>query len=327
MSNELLSGTPFDRFTQCAVTRHNYWTKSTEDWLDVHSQAWSGADHDINATLGAWDFDDEIKAKDAPVFVPWYMIDIDEDEPKQSLYHARKIVSQILNRKLTPSVFYSGNRGFHIAVPSGNFNNVVFASIQAAKMVMRPLLKMLAEDSPYDEGLASPVHLLRVPGALRDNGRRKVPISTDELYSDVASRMIRGYDHETTVPFTDPRTVAVSNAGLTTMRSAVRAGLKEFKRIERLKNRRKQIQPGVIKPFVEKLLKSEVRRGQRISAGVTGRNKAAYVVACGLFESGLSFDDVLGRVLKWNENKVKPSMPHREVDMIVRSAHRTYETS
>jgi hypothetical protein len=322
---ELISQRPFDRFVNTEVTRKTYWNRNVERWLEAHQTAWSGLDYDAHATIGAWDFENAIKDRDDPVFVPWYMIDIDESDPAQSLYHAKLITARLLNMKMNGlTISYTGNRGFHIAIPAGNFGNPVFIDTKIARVAILYLLENLVGDSPFDSGLASPLHLLRLAGSLRENGRRKVPLSVGELLSDIPERIIRGYEHKRSVPFVDPRTISVSTTALTLFRVSLRQAAEEIERHNLLKERYRG--SGQVKPFIQRLLKKVIHEGDKVSKGITGRNKTAYVISCALFESGRNEDEVMGIIFDWNEKYVRPPLYDREIKLIVQSASKTFET-
>lgn len=320
---ELLSTRGYDRFTQVEITRNGYWNRSVEDWLPTHADAWHGADDDIHCSIGAWDFEDELKDREAPVFIPWYIIDLDNDNPDTSLYHARVITGHLRNLNIEGlTISYSGNRGFHIAIPSGAFNNPVYRDTPVARRVVRYLLDDLTMGEDYDRGLVSPVHLCRMAGSLRENGRRKVPLTVHELYTDLPERLIRGKEGGPSFDFRDPRTVKMSPSALTALRVAVRKAHKYFS-----SRRQRATKAGTPRAFIRHLLGLRVEEGQQISPGVTGRNKAIYVAACGLFEAGWKYEDVIRTITRWNESRISPPVSDREIDLTVTSAERTFETN
>jgi hypothetical protein len=116
-----------------------------------------------------------------PVGVPWLNFDIDRVELEEALVCTRRLVVYLVNRyDLAPEVHFSGGKGFHIAVSTGN---VVEPSPETPGIARTLACRLAAQCSvEIDESVYDVVRLWRAANATHHRtGLHKIRIDAEEI--------------------------------------------------------------------------------------------------------------------------------------------------
>ena len=126
----------------------------------------NGFDNAAYTTLGQWRFPEK-GDPNAPVFVPWIVVDID----RVNLLEAHEDTMMALMdfdsvgfdyRSMYPG--FSGSKGFHVMLSTGKLGYPIFKSSYDAMEVIREFLREIT-DVEFDLAVCNPMQLYRVAGS------------------------------------------------------------------------------------------------------------------------------------------------------------------
>ena len=141
-------------------------------------------------SLGRWRSRDAVGDREADVFIPWIVFDLDrESNLKRAFRDAQAIVRHVISRGIDERLVYaafSGRKGFHVHVSTAAYGFPIFRSSDAAREVISRVMRGLGrrrvgprdrdtESVRYDDNVAgSPRSMVRVEGSYHEaTGARK----------------------------------------------------------------------------------------------------------------------------------------------------------
>ena len=153
------------------------------NWIQTVAKL--GANGDRHTTTGAFKRSDLRNIDSAPSYLPYFIIDIDEDNPLDSHEKASYVVS-VLDDLGCPlrsvMVCYTGGRGFHVYIPGSVFGNPVFRSSSVSVSIANKYIRDTFPDLMADTGLFNPTHLVRLIGSKHESsGLFKLSLTADQF--------------------------------------------------------------------------------------------------------------------------------------------------
>jgi hypothetical protein len=226
------------------------------------------------------------RAYTGPVGVPELRFDIDDEDLETAARNASKLAGYLSDRDILPSVYFSGAKGFHLDLPTGNVIEPAAENPRIAKM----LANQIAEDAgvPIDGDVYDAVRLWRAHNSRHGRtGLFKVIIpDPDDLpfldLFDLRGRAARP------IPFEPSACSPVSRRLLDDWRAAAL----DVQRLDAaLKDRRTARHNGCAKinPLTWTLIRepeSIERGGSGRDGTFQGRHKAVFSSAANLMEFG-----------------------------------------
>lgn len=161
----------------------------------------AGLDEPAFTNVGRWR-SDNASSRGGKVYVPWLTIDIDNVDLVEAHQDALKTVDQLdyLGYDLDRIVCsFSGSKGFHIQVDSGQMGLPPFAGPRHARIFLRAWTEDVCRGNYFDSSVCTPRSLLRITGSTHEKtGLRKRSFLAKEFRSrglDGVMRNVRG-DYE-----------------------------------------------------------------------------------------------------------------------------------
>lgn len=148
-----------------------------------------------------------VKGFDGAVWTPWLWFDVDAQNLRAAICDTTKLIATIEARYKVPCgslpVWFSGSKGFHVAVPLTLHGSPEPSS--GFHRTLKALAIQLAEEASVsvDTAIYDKVRLLRAPNSLHEkSGKYKVPVSVEELQGPLEAILAKA---STPVPFGMPQ--------------------------------------------------------------------------------------------------------------------------
>ncbi len=206
-----------------------------------------------------------------------------------------------------PLIVFSGKKGFHayLWLPRAIEDTELYRWIVKALKLDRLGLRHL------DTKVLEPARMARVPYTLHQDTKRLVqPLDTDLRPIAIESFSLDSY---TSKPM--PSSVIEEAKQLREAYEKVEAARRFWRYMEYLRNPGRALRSSNLPSCVKWLLEeAEIPEGYR--------NNAAFIIATWLASKGMSFEEVLDRLLEWNRERCRPLLPEREIMYVVRSVFR-----
>lgn len=315
------------RFSQaetCSSVRDRGTYSDAVAWAQAFARDGScpheGDSGDRHMSVGAFRDEDLGKmgtSKETPCTVPWIVLEPEAGEIPDRFEATRRVLEALDAEGADLSkvvVSYSGNKSFHIRIPTGMVGSPVFESVATAETVLRRFARKIA-DEELDANLFDPRHLIRCIGSVHEQTGRHVSAFHGDTFlalslEETLSASTRHYPFALEDPFTVDAT-ALSER----MHDAVRT-LQEFwiPRYEDCPTF------GESSGAAQRAMQG-VEEGEQWHEKHVGRNKATFVAACHLIEEH-GEKEAWTKVQDVNQRHA-PSLPRREVKTCFESAKRT----
>jgi len=300
-------------------------------------------------SLGRWRSREEVGGREADVFVPWIVFDLDGGF-KNAQRDAEAVVRYATEEiGIDPRYLYvgfSGSKGFHVHLSTGALGFPVFTSPVAARETVGRVMDRLArakvgpaEHEPvrYDEAVSgNPRAMIRLEGSYhRTTGARKEVWPAKEFLSmnlEETVAAIRSGEWE--------RSRRAAFDGMGRVAGPMREILLDVvgparEAVERERRRRSRGGADGDKSFggVLRSLIGGVARSEPFEGGHSGRSRAAYILACCCLESegirreaagrlGVPEDETTEKIVRaWNRRN-GPPLRESELDGALRSARK-----
>ena len=134
-----------------------------ERWMEqVHQD---GSEQPCFTSIGRWRSSAEAGRYDAPVYVPRFTIDLDRRNLLDSFEDAQEVLRRMERHKFDMErvyVSFSGSKGFHIHFDASQVGTPIFSSSEAAVEMQRRLHDSICYGMTRDAGPDSPQSLIRV---------------------------------------------------------------------------------------------------------------------------------------------------------------------
>lgn len=209
-------------------------------------------------------------------------------------------------------IYFSGNKGFHIIVPPE------VLGIKPNKK-LNHYYKFIAQDlntftffRTVDTRIYDNKRLFRIPNTINGKtGFYKVPVDIDFVRNATFQEMLDYASTPKKMNFPEAKLVTEANIKFN-------EAIKKYNELQQTS----YISKGLYKmrgkplPCIESILDSGATKGNR--------NNTTMLLASSLFQTGLSFEQVLDKILRWNSEKNSPKLSDKEVISTVRSAEAGY---
>jgi len=244
---------------------------------------------------------------DLPCFCDYLWFDIDDNNLEKARERAVELMVVLEVTYETEAVIYfSGNKGFHIGVPSEVFGAEPSAILP---QVFKRMAGYIAGDTRIDYSIYEKNRLWRMPVSInRKSGLYKIPLTPEDL----AQLDIWTIKELAATKCTTPATTSSDHKHSEVLTSIYNNLIREIEQSEK----KTGTEPGaniskIDKPCIKKLLEG-VETGQR--------NEAAIRIADYFRKREVNSEDAERRLLEWNERN-KEQLPESEVKNIVKSAY------
>ncbi len=242
-------------------------------------------------------------------FCDYLWFDIDNVNLEEALSNAREIISRLEgNFGVNPihlSVYFSGNKGYHIGIPSNLFGLVPDVNVPQVNKLMA---KKIADETPIDMSIYERNRLWRVPNSINaKSGLYKMPLSYNELTtldSEAHKKLATTPREYNQPPFEEDEK---TNSLLVKLYNDAKQSLSPKPPI---KNNNLHLK-GISKPCIETLF-----------GGVTTgkRNEACMRLADHLRKQGVNEKDAVVNLREWNL-KNTPQLDETEIVSTIKSVY------
>jgi len=284
----------------------------------------NGEEEPAFTNVGRWRTDDAGET-DAPVYIPWITIDIDNVDLVEAYEDAIRTVNRLEalgydKERIVCS--FSGSKGFHIQIDSTQMGLVPFAGPEMARVFLETYSKSVCLGGYWDASVCSPRSLIRVTGSThKKTGLRKRSFLAGEFTRrgiDGVMKRVRG----------DYRAFKWPEGGSITPgpRKHLRDVFTDAESRWRAKQQR-SCNNGDIDAKgngVLNRIKHGVGEGEEFGPRNfhVGRENAAFLVGCKLIESyPQNLKKAYEKLVKWNGQN-KPPLPLKRVDAQWRGSKR-----
>ena len=216
------------------------------------------------------------------------------------------------------NIYFSGNKGFHIIVshitlgvePCKNLNEKYKA---LANEIKNNTLNKTVDTRIYDKK-----RLIRLPHSINSKtGLYKVPITEEMLRTFEYKDMIEYAKCDRTIEYIEPKFIKKTNEEFINI-------IKYIENSNKNKYKNKRINTNIINPNYEIPICIKYIYSKGVSKG--SRNNTLVVVSSSLFQKGISLDEVIDLMTKWNYEKFDEPLSEFEIINTVKSAYRMIES-
>jgi len=244
---------------------------------------------------------------DLPCYCDYLWFDIDDNNLEKARERAIELMLSLEALYETDAiVYFSGNKGFHIGVPSEVFGAKPSANLP---QVFKRMAKLIASDIPVDYSIYEKNRLWRMPGSInRKSGLYKIPLTPEDLAQlDIQTIKELAATKRQITAATSP--INKRSEALTALYNNI---IREIEQSEKKTDAGPATKiSGIEKPCIKKLLEG-VESGQR--------NEAAIRIADYFRKRESSPEDAEKLLIDWNERNKEP-LPTAEIHDIVKSAY------
>ena len=309
-------GVKNDTFTRNAFIAHDInFTKKAAAYI---------ADRDCTDVYRTTFCYDNTNVKESSLYGDLYF-DLDKDIKNEDDFKAIKsdalIVHSYLSMRMkVPAeqirVYFSGSKGFHIVVPA----EVIGIEQKDSLNEEYKLIALEVQKTTYNDTIDMKIYdrrrLFRIVNTINSKtGLYKVPIDYKMLYTGKWEDIKAYAEVQHPEIYPEPKfNKDAADRYKKILSDSIEKN--EKKGIERKNKTVKIIIPDTERPLlpcVRNALINGVSEGQR--------NNTAVAVASGLFQAGKIVDEVEEIMQEWNEQRVEPPLPEKEVEAVVRSAY------
>lgn len=249
-------------------------------WQNYVAQ--NGMDESAFTSIGRWRLGEE-GDPEAPVFIPWLMIDIDRLSIPDAHDDVRAVVMALEEQGYDLErvfVSFSGSKGFHVAISSDQFGTPLYVDSLAARETVGVLVKSIT-DVRTDTSINNPRSLIRVTGSRHEKtgnykrswtAKRFMSLALHEALEDLRS-------HEP-FEYPDPTAGEVEQDVLRQFEDAAERAVAQVKSAREEAEKYGNVAGGTIRRISEGIAEGEHWHDRHV-----GRNKAGYILACWLIES------------------------------------------
>ena len=281
----------------------------------VQDVAENGRDHDA-LTLVGWFRPTQGGEKNVPVYVPWFVFDVDRDS--ESLGMAYDDTVRLLMRVEEAgvdlnrcAVSFSGRRGFHVHMDASMWGNPIFENHVHARSTLGKIMSALAGDVEVDDCVWNPVRAIRITGATHGTSKgRKFTLPAYEFIAApskvqtmISEAQAGTYPTKWTWP--DPRDGEPMEALVKHMTEAWRS-VKE-NRDANAQTKRASKRDGVMPYPIYKAWQG-VQKSSPFAFGFVGRDNAAFLIACHFLRQGCTPEHTLRLLQKWDAERNMPPL-------------------
>ena len=273
---------------------------------------------DVYATV--MQYEDITNQNDTNLIGPMY-IDLDlnfstNDEYQKLIKDLNLIVTHLKFAYGIPSqymkFYFTGKKGFHILIPSKIFNAKPNKMLH---MIYKEIAKELNEHTItkcVDTKIYDTKRLLRLPNSINSkSGKYKVPITYEQIqrftYEDIQEYASKPKETVSTKEEPLPMNKAINKYG----EIAESIVLKKQKKLFIPTN--VDIENITFPSCIQSLYRNGALEGQR--------NHSTIMLASAFIQKGISLNDTMHMVHKWNAERNSPSLDDTEVTITVNSAY------
>lgn len=261
-----------------------------------------GVDAPRHISVGRFRRADLPPGPDTPCLIPWTLVEIEGGDVVERYEATRQQLQTWEAEGLTTygvRVRFSGNKSWHIAVPSGMMGNPL-GSVMDQLELRRRMLLPLAEHGPLDQGLWDARHLIRMPGSVHERGGRVRVFEAYDVIRMPLGHLLDVPDART--PYSAPHTASLHPAWFG----------------------RAVAKTAFFVPDQDDVARSSSGLIERIRDGVAegGRNDAAFAMSCYLLRRMPYVRMAALELERWNRRN-DPPLPERELAGCLQSAQRT----
>lgn len=229
-----------------------------------------------------------------PVYAEYLPIDLDNAANLEDVWKETKEVAELLTKNSVPHyIFFSGNKGFHILIPTETFG---FTPNPDNEILKRMAITLAGEKASFDPSIYNKSRIFRCPSSFNSKGG---------LYK------VRVLPH---YPLEEILQVAKStiNESPISFRAELNPFMVELFKASIIKENRNH--NGVITDTFNSVF---------MDAKEGGRNEAAYTVARRLARRGMTEVDALSIMTElWNPKHVSPPLTAYELKKVVDNAYK-----
>lgn len=228
-----------------------------------------------------------------PVYAEFLPIDLDNSNDLGKVWNEAREVSRLLNSNLVPHyTCFSGNKGFHILVPTESFG---FRPTEDNEILKRMAIALAGDKESFDPSVYNKTRVFRYPGSYnKKGGLYKILVSLDDTIEEIIEKA--------KTPETS-KLVFRSNLNSFMVKLFEEASVKE--------NRHQTQYTGHIFDSIFE----QAPEGRR--------NETAYTVARKLARRGIGEADALSIMVEfWNPKYVNPPLSPDELQKIIENAYK-----
>lgn len=247
-------------------------------------------------------------------------IDLDGDINNEETYNNVKkdaliAISYIINQLYVPEeyirIYFSGNKGFHLIVPSNVFGIEKSIDLNDKYKKIALDLKRYTINKTVDTGIYDKKRLLRLPNTINGKtGLYKVRITPKELREFSYKEIVRIASQER--EYIEKET------------SLKRESMVAFKELTKEKPTVKKNNTSCNSTFINKDFEIPLCIKYVYANGAMEgqRNNTLIVLSSALLQKGMELEECIEKMQDWNIEKNEPTLSEHEVDATVRSAFR-----
>lgn len=257
---------------------------------------------------------------ETPCTVPWVVLEAEAGDITDRHEATRRILEALDAEGADLSevvVSYSGNKSFHVRIPTGMVGRPVFEGAETAETVVRRFAQDVV-DEELDANLFDPRHLIRCIGSVHEEtGRHVSAVHADTFLQLSLDEMLSMSERHTPFALRDP--FRVERTALAERMQEAAGTLTDFWIPEYEECPTMSDSSGGV---VQRAMQG-VEEGSQWHEKHQGRNKATFIAACYLIEQH-------GEQRAWQKTQAvndrhSPSLPRKEVKTCFESAKRTVQ--
>jgi len=257
---------------------------------------------------------------ETPCTVPWVVLEAEAGDITDRHEATRRILEALDAEGADLSevvVSYSGNKSFHVRIPTGMVGRPVFEGAETAETVVRRFAQDVV-DEELDANLFDPRHLIRCIGSVHEEtGRHVSAVHADTFLQLSLDEMLSMSQRHTPFALRDP--FRVERTALAERMQEASSTLTDFWIPEYEECPTMSDSSGGV---VQRAMQG-VEEGSQWHEKHQGRNKATFIAACYLIEQH-------GEQRAWQKTQAvndrhSPSLPRKEVKTCFESAKRTVQ--
>jgi len=231
--------------------------------------------------------------QNTPVYAEFLPIDLDNAASLEEVWADTKKACAVLNALGAPFfVYYSGNKGFHILVPTESFG---FTPNEDNEILKRMAISIAGELPSFDPSIYNKSRIFRCPNSYNKKGNKyKIEVMITDSLEDIL------------------KAAESPGKGNPSFKSDIVPAMVQLYKACKVKENR----------VMEGKVTNSVFNSIFVEVGEGGRNEAAYTVARKLARRGMTEADALSIMAElWNPKYVKPPLTPTELQKVVANAY------
>lgn len=236
----------------------------------------------------------------------------DYQKLKEDVRIALRYITVIMNIDISQiRFFFSGNKGIHLTIPAVTLGLEPHVALNQIYKVLAEDIRQYCKHDTLDPKVYDDKRMFRMTNSWNVKGKAfKIPIMYDEFVKLTHEELRALAQNTREITVADP---VPSNRARMVIQQHIEDWTQRINRRQEFSGRIKKLEkePPCIQAMYERTFRETIDE----------RNNSAAALASFYMQQGISYEEGLARIYKWNDEQCSPPQKPREVEMTVSSVY------